>query len=58
MDCFECDDDKCAMKTGKHAGVQPCFYCQRASEEEISDACLICIAGHMCCFIEREEDTV
>lgn len=53
MNCFECDKD-CLMKDKQYAGVQPCFYCQRAEEDIISDACLICVAGHMCCFIERE----
>lgn len=55
MNCFECEKDDCLMKDKQYEGVQPCFYCERAKEGVIDDACLICIAGHMCCFIERED---
>lgn len=44
MNCFECDKD-CLMKDKQYAGVQPCFYCQRAEENIIGDACLICLQG-------------
>lgn len=54
MDCYECENDDCAMKSREYAGTQPCFHCARANEEQIGDECLICIAGHICCFIERE----
>jgi len=56
LDCFKCENDACAMKTEKYAGTQPCYHCARASEERIDDACLICIAGHICCFVEVGAD--
>ena len=52
MDCYKCENDDCAMKTEKYAGTQPCYHCARANEERIGDECLICIAGHVCCFVE------
>lgn len=54
MDCFSCEDMECIMKLEPYAGVQPCFYCERAEEGVIDDACLICITGQICCFVERE----
>ena len=50
MDCFECDNLECEMKSDMYNGVQPCFYCVRAEEAVVAEECLICIAGKACCF--------
>lgn len=56
MDCINCENDSCAMKTEKYKGVYPCMVCEHIKTPEINEYCVMCIKQQVCCFKEVATD--
>ncbi len=55
MDCFNCEDENCAMKREPYKGMYPCMRCAHIHTKKLNEYCIMCIKG-ACCFREENAD--